>query len=137
MFDTIFGNFQPFKNDEECFFFHLKALFILKILSFCLAFLVVQKNGLIRKIRLIFKFMTSEPGQQTSSIYILPNNSRSNGNQTMKFVQLLEYNMRNIFVEKSYTKCSGGTIPRPFSKKAKLSISPDQQSKVLYSFFLS
>ena len=44
----------------------------------------------------------------------------------MKFVQLLEYNMKNIFVEKSYTKCSGETIPRPFTKKAKLSISPDQ-----------
>ena len=30
--------------------------------------------------------------------------------------------MRNIFVEKSYTKCDGETIPRPFSKKSKLSI---------------
>ena len=51
--------------------------------------------------------------------------SRSKGNQTMKFGQLLEYNMRNIFVEKSYTKCSGETIPRPFSKKLKLSRSLD------------
>ena len=25
--------------------------------------------------------------------------------------------MRNIFLEKSYKKCSGETIPRPFSKK--------------------
>ena len=31
---------------------------------------------------------------------MLPNISRSNGNQTMKFGQVLEYNMRNIFVEK-------------------------------------
>ena len=28
-----------------------------------------------------------------------------------------EYNMRNIFPEKSYTKCGEETIPRPFSKK--------------------
>ena len=28
----------------------------------------------------------------------------------MKFDQLVEYNMRNIFVEKSYTKCAGETI---------------------------
>ena len=35
----------------------------------------------------------------------------------MKFGQLIEYNMRNIFVEKSYTKCDGETIPRPFFKK--------------------
>ena len=34
----------------------------------------------------------------------------------MKFRQLKEYNMKNIFVEKSYTKCSGETIPRPLYK---------------------
>ena len=34
----------------------------------------------------------------------------------MKFGQLIEYNMRNIFLEKSYTKCGGETIPRPFLK---------------------
>ena len=35
----------------------------------------------------------------------------------MKFGQLIEYNMRKIFLEKSYTKCGGETIRRPFSKK--------------------
>ena len=54
----------------------------------------------------------------------------------MKRGQLTEYNIRNIFPEKSYTKCGGETIPRPFSKKSKLSISRDQYSKVLYSLFL-
>ena len=67
--------------------------------------------------------MTSQPGKQTIAIHILPNISRSKGNQTMKFGQLIEYNMRNIFVEKSYTKCAGETIPRSLSKKSKLSIS--------------
>ena len=57
---------------------------------------------------------------------MLPNISRSKGNQTMKFGQLIEYNMRDIFVEKSYTKCGKDTIPRPLSKKSKLSISLDQ-----------
>ena len=38
----------------------------------------------------------------------------------MKFGQLIEYNMRNIFVEKSYTKYAGETIPRPLSKKIKI-----------------
>ena len=33
----------------------------------------------------------------------------------MKFGQLLEYN-RKFFVEKSYTKCGGETIHRPFNK---------------------
>ena len=31
--------------------------------------------------------------------------------------------MRNICLEKSYTKCGGETIPRPLSKKSELSIS--------------
>ena len=35
----------------------------------------------------------------------------------MQFGQLTEYNMGNIFVEKSYTKCGGETITRPFSEK--------------------
>ena len=54
----------------------------------------------------------------------------------MKFSQLREYNIRNVLLEKSYIKCGGETIPRPFSKKSKLSISLDQKSKVLYSLFL-
>ena len=44
----------------------------------------------------------------------------------MTFGKLIELNMRNIFVEKSYTKWAGETIPRPLFKKSKLSISPDQ-----------
>ena len=80
----------------------------------------MYKNGLIRKVRLFSKFMTSQAGKQTIAIHILPNISRSKGNQTMKFGKLIENNMRNTFVEKSYTKCSGETIPRSFSKKSEL-----------------
>ena len=47
----------------------------------------------------------------------------------MKFGQLTEYNMWNIFVEKSYTKCARETIPRPLSKKSKLIISLNQYCK--------
>ena len=67
--------------------------------------------------------MTSQPGKQTIAMQILPNISRSKDNQTMELNQLIEYNMRNVFLEKSYTKCSGETIPRPFSKKPILGIS--------------
>ena len=42
--------------------------------------------------------MTLQPVEQT--IHILPNIPRSKGNQTMKFGKLIEYNMRNIFLEK-------------------------------------
>ena len=44
----------------------------------------------------------------------------------MKFGQLIECNMRNIFHEKWYAKCGGETSPRPFPEKLKLSISLDQ-----------
>ena len=67
--------------------------------------------------------MTSQPGKQTIEVNILPNISRSKDNHAVRFDQLAEYNMRNIFLEKSYTKCGVGTITRPFSKKSKLSIS--------------
>ena len=69
--------------------------------------------------------MTSQPGKQTIAIHILTNISRRKDNQATKFGQLIEYN-RNIFLEKSFTKCGRETIPRPFSKKSKLSISLDQ-----------
>ena len=52
--------------------------------------------------------------------------SRNRVNQTIKFGLLTEYNMRNIFLEKSYTKYGQETIPRHFSIKLKLSISQDQ-----------
>ena len=35
----------------------------------------------------------------------------------MEFGQLIEFSMRNIFLEKPYTKCGGETSARPFSEK--------------------
>ena len=79
--------------------------------------------------------MTSQTGKQTIVIYVLPNIVRNKDNQPIKFGQLREYNMKNIFLEKPYTKCGGETSPRPFSEKLKLSISLDQQSEFLFSSF--
>ena len=56
----------------------------------------------------------------------MPNIPGSKGNQTMKFGQLTDCNMRNIFLEKSFTKYGGETNPRPFSEKLKLRICLDQ-----------
>ena len=74
-----------------------------RYLSFCLDFSVMYRNGLM-----------------------LPNISKSKRNQTMKIGQLIECNMRNVFVEKPYTKYVGETSPRLFSEKLKLRISLDQ-----------
>ena len=59
-----------------------------------------RKNRLIRKIRLISKFMMSQPGQQAITIHIMPNISRGKGNQALTFGQLIEHNKRNIFLQK-------------------------------------
>ena len=81
---------------------------------------------MIRKITLISKFSTSEPGKQTIAIHLLPNILRSKDNHTMKFGQLIEYNIRKFFLEKPQQKCGGETISTSFSKKSKLGISLDQ-----------
>ena len=60
--------------------------------------------------------MTSQHGKEIIAMDILPNTSRSKGIKTMKFGQLIKYNMINIFLHKSFTKCCGETIPRPFLK---------------------
>ena len=62
------------------------------------------KNGSIRNVRLISKFMTSHPCKQTIGIYTLLNISRSKYNQTMKFSQLIEYNKINIVLQKKWKK---------------------------------
>ena len=57
--------------------------------------------------------MTSQPRKQTIVIYNC-NISRGKANQTMKFCQLIEYNIRNIFLE-NYTKnVMDKLVPDPF-----------------------
>ena len=73
-----------------------------------------------------FKIYNAKYWTTNNPIHILSNISRSKGNQTMKFGQLIEYKMWNNFVEKSYSKFGGETISRRLSKKSKLSISLDQ-----------
>ena len=57
--------------------------------------------------------MMSQPGLQTISIHIIPNALQSKYNQAIKFGQLIEYNKRNIFLQKLYGKWGWETSPRP------------------------
>ena len=59
-----------------------------------------RKNGLIRKLRFISKFMTSQHDLQTTAAHTLPSISQSKGTHAMKFGQLIEYNKGNIFLQK-------------------------------------
>ena len=82
-------------------FFHLKNSFRSQdIYVFVTTFWSCRRNGLIRKITLTSKFMTSQPGLQLIAIHTLPNISQSKGNQRMKLGLLIEYNKINIFHQK-------------------------------------
>ena len=70
--------------------------------------------------------MTSHTVQQMTIMHILLNISRSKGNQTIKFDQLIDYDMRNIFLKKSYAKYGGKASLRLFDIKSKLIISLEQ-----------
>ena len=94
------------------------------------------KNDLIRKVRLIFKLMTSQSGYKKIAIQILSNISRTKGRQAIKFRQSIEKNTRNIFLGKSYTNCGAETVPRTFARKTKFRISLEHEAKVLNSLFL-
>ena len=82
----------PLLSEIKMLFISCKKLFLfLRYLHFC-------ANELIRKLRLISKFMTSQAEQQMIIIMnILSNISKLKGNQSMKIGRLMEYNVRNIF----------------------------------------
>ena len=64
---------------------------------FVLSFFVMWENDLIRKLRLISILTTLQTGKQEITIHISPSISRSKGDQTVKFGQLIEYNVRIFF----------------------------------------
>ena len=117
---------SPFKVIKNVFYFTLKALFVLKILKLLSWHIGHLEKRLGYKDKVSFKLYDVRAWLVNNWKHILHNISRRKDNQTMKFGQLLEYNTRNTFLEKLYTKCGGDTIPRPFSKNSKLSISLDQ-----------
>ena len=47
---------------------------------------------------------------------MLPNVSRSEGNQAIKFAKLIECITRNVFLEKSSAKYAEKLVPGPFLK---------------------
>ena len=106
---------SPLKMMKNVFYFIVKALFVLKIFNFFSRHFghIGKKTDLIRKIRLFSKFMTSQPCLQAIAIYMLPNISQSKGNETGKFGQLIEHNLRNIFLQKLCEKWGKKTSSRP------------------------
>ena len=57
--------------------------------------------------------MASQPEKQIIIIHIFPNISKSKDNETTKFDQLKEYNVRNVFLQTSCRKKGRETSSRP------------------------
>ena len=69
--------------------------------------------------------MTSQHWKQTTAIH-MSNISRSKGNQTIKFGQLIKYNMRNTFLKNHTQNVVEKLFPDPFLIKSKWCISLDR-----------
>ena len=72
---------------------------------------------MFKRLRLILKFGTSENGKQIITIHGLPSISRSKENQIMKFGQLMEYIMRNIFLQNQTQNVVEKLVPDLLLKK--------------------
>ena len=88
-------HWKPFKMMKNAFYFILKVFFVLKIFKY-LSWLL----GLDYKIRLLYGVTTWLTNNCNTRI---ANISRSKGNQTIIFVQLIEFNKRNIFFKNHAT----------------------------------
>ena len=87
----------------------------------------------------ITKFFTSSTGKLLIiTLRLLPNISRSKGNQAMKLGLLIEHDMRTVFLKNQtqnvIAKLASET--RSLSKISELNLSLDQQSEILNSLIL-
>ena len=116
----IYFNESPLKMMKNAFYFMLKAIFIFEMFTFlCWLYMKTMVN---------FKIYVVTNWTQIITMHILPIILRG---KTMKCVQLIAYDKRNIFLGKLYIKCGREARTRPFFKNSKLSISLDQQSEML------
>ena len=68
----------------------LKVFFFLEIFTLLSWHFGYVEKRIDKKLRSISKLMTSQTGQQINTIHILPNISRSESNQPVKFGQLIK-----------------------------------------------
>ena len=120
-YDPISG-LRQFLSTESClkmikniFYFMLKAFFVLEIFTFLSWFFGYVEKRLDKKVKLMRNFVTSQSEIQIITIYVMTNISRSKGNEVMEFGQLIEYNVKNNFLQKFYTENEvGRLIPEIF-----------------------
>ena len=77
----------------------LKALFVLRIFKVLSWLFGHAKKWLDKKGKINFNIYDVTDWTEINTMRILPNISKSKGNQTMKFGLLMEYNTINIFLQ--------------------------------------
>ena len=111
-------NESPLKLIKNAFYFMLKAVFVLKIISFLSSLFGYVEKRLDKKVKVNFKMydVTELITITIITIHMLSKISRSKCKQTMEFCQQIEYNMRNIFLEESFQIVVEKLVPDPFVK---------------------
>ena len=95
--------------------FHLKSSFRSQdFQTFVLTFWSCRKKRLIIKLKLILKFMTSQPGQQTIAIHIFLNVSWIKDNWAIKFGQLQSLTIEIVLIKNNAEKKAGRRVPDLF-----------------------
>ena len=100
---------KPFQKDGKYFLFHVESSLGSKdIWIFVLTCLIMLENDLIQKLWLSYDVTD---WKTTIKIHLLTNILRSKGNHNE-----IWNNIRNIFFQKSNTKCGGEACPRHLQK---------------------
>ena len=103
---------------KNAFYFTLKALLVLKIFKLLSWIFGHVEKRLDEKDKVNFKTYNITTWLISNCNTHIDQYLQYKANQAIKFVQLIEHKMRNIFLEKTYTKCSRDAITRIFSKKS-------------------
>ena len=98
---------------KNAFYFILKLISCLSYLDFILNFWSCRKNGLIRKTRLVSKFIDPQLGKQIITIRILPNTSRSK-DRLWNLVNLKNITRESIFSRNHAENTAGRLVPDYF-----------------------
>ena len=104
---------SPLKLIKNDFYFVLKTLFVLKIFTFLSWLFGHVGKRLIKEAKINFRmYDTWYAGQQIITIHIFPTTSRSKGKKVIRFGQLIEYNVRDIVLQRSCKKLGRETSSR-------------------------
>ena len=104
--DFICLDESPLKMIKNGFYFILRALFVHKYLDFCPDFFCHVGKRFDKRATVNFKIYYVTNGEIT--IHTSPNISRSKNSQTIKFGQLIEYELGNIFSKIMQKMIQGG-----------------------------